>query len=178
LNEDFYLTNTSFSTNNLHQGITKIEVVCNRVDNIRFLARDNDGIKKYDIDNDEWVLISKTTVDETLFMAKGVIYFKSDNGLQNEYDLLIYDENDDIKSVSMKVSPTKQTIRFQSETKMIPETKFVDSEYNPSDYRFDLICDREFVDDTVILSTDLIIEPISDNESDMKIYLVQLLNGV
>lgn len=95
-------------------GLTKIKVlnIYHEV-TILILCRDEEGVKYFDTNSGEWTFLSSTLTTE-MFSTHGVTEFTSDAGLLDEYDILLYDPDDNATDLDFVISPPPQTFRLQT----------------------------------------------------------------
>lgn len=95
-------------------GLTKIKVlnIYHEV-TILILCRDEEGVKYFDTNSGEWTFLSSTLTTE-MFSTHGVTEFTTDAGLLDEYDILLYDPDDNATDLDFVISPPPQTFRLQT----------------------------------------------------------------
>lgn len=122
LKEKYYLENTTLTQggNNLpryHTGI-RITVLETRI--LSLLCRDKYGIKYYDSYTDTWRLTPNQELTPAEFRDWGSVEITNDNGLDDEYEVLVYDPSDMVSTLSLYVTPNKQIVthHLQTDTKI------------------------------------------------------------
>ena len=134
LDDQFYLENTVLTQggNNLtgFQAKIEIEVVDTKV--FRMLCRDRYGVKYFDQETDRWTQVIPETETPTvaLFEQYGAMGIMTDDGLEDEYEILVYDPSEVANKAVLNVTPNKQTIINRTRTQMYI-----------SDIKRDLDCD-------------------------------------
>jgi hypothetical protein len=134
---DFILSNTQLITggNDLHYGMTKIEVTCNILYEYKILCKDSDGLKYFNDTNQRWELLNKPETVAT-FETYGVVTFVNDTGLKENYRILIYDPDNYFNTVNMEITPPEQTITTYVNTRMYVSGINIDYEGDTSVYDF------------------------------------------
>ena len=92
------------------------------------LCRDAEGIKGFNSETHEWEHIADELTPE-LFIEYGVYSFRSDDGLLDEYDILVNDA-DDISSILFDVVPAEQHVRYETVTPMTVDRIDFDTDYD------------------------------------------------
>jgi hypothetical protein len=176
LNESHYLSDTIMSTggNNLFTGETKIEIDVIEIINIRYLAQDSDGIKYFDIASDEWKIIENATeITMELFDEYGVNFFDSDTGLNEDYEIILYDPENLYTKANFEVIPNKQTVTHTLLSDMYISNIYQDSSYNASDYDVDFKIERHPNGINSTITTTVTIDKLNpDSLTNPEIYAV------
>lgn len=84
------------------------------------LCRDMYGLKRYDSENNTWVLLGddEQSLEESTFVKYGTTVFLSDNGLANDYEIIIFDPDDVIESCDLNVTPHEYVITHETMSDM------------------------------------------------------------
>ena len=105
---EYYFTEpeTVIAGNNLPVGTSKIVIdVYEAGSVVKLLAHDSSGYKYFDTVNEEWVLLGQTTPTVEDFNTYGSYNIINDVGLDTNYQILAYDEDDEQHYCSMNVVP-------------------------------------------------------------------------
>lgn len=87
---------------------------------IPMLVEDGDGLKYYDTDNDTWTLIpGSPELTPELFETYGILDFPGDNGLTEEFDIIVYDEEDKYNSMQVTYCPNTIVVSEEINTNMV-----------------------------------------------------------
>ena len=135
--DDFILSNTQLITggNDLHYGMTKIEVTCNILYSYKILCKDSDGLKYFNDTNQRWEILNEPETVAT-FETYGTPIFVNDVGLKKNYRILLYDPDNYFNTVNLEITPPKQTITTYVNTRMYVSGINVDYEGDTSVYDF------------------------------------------
>ena len=93
----------------------------------KILCKDFEGLKWYDSENEIWTLLDQPETPAT-FEEYGSDEFLSDNGLNDNYDVLIYDPLNEVSEVNIDVTPPKQTVTYTITSKMVVDDIVYDYE--------------------------------------------------
>ena len=93
----------------------------------KILCKDFEGLKWYDSENEIWILLDQPETPAT-FEEYGSDEFLSDNGLNDNYDVLIYDPLNEVSEVNIDVTPPKQTVTYTITSKMVVDDIVYDYE--------------------------------------------------
>ena len=163
--------------NKLFFGETRIEIEVVDVLFIPFLAKDSEGIKAYDSENAQWHIIDVEEIDSSTFEEYGVLTFSSLEGLQDQFELLIYDAEDAISDIVFNVSPNAQMITNVTTSNMSINGILFDEEHDPSIYDIDLSHKRFIIETNTEIETKIVIDKIDTDSSEKAIiYSVSYLS--
>lgn len=181
LTSDDYLTDTILESGPtthdiLPVGFTKIEIDVVSTSSIKLLTRDADGIKTFNEDTNRWVLCSSQTLNVSLFETEGVYMMTNDDGLLDEYEILVYDQNDEYRQVNLFVTPNKQTITNVTQSNLNIKRTFFNLDYDPECFDVKLSVNKRGIGVTNEIETIVTIDKIDDTDEDCKIYYATYLS--
>ena len=179
LGDEFHLVETKLvqGGNNLPYGQTKIEIDVVSSISYRFLCRDADGIKRYDDVEQSWVVIPDAELTESLFEEYGSIIIDDDNGLQNDYEILVYDPNETATHLNVNVTPSKQEVVNRRVASMSIRRSYIDLKYNKDDYDVETSVRKRIRDGQVTYETKITIDKLNPNATTLpKIYFASYMN--
>ena len=152
----------------------QIEVI--DVKNYRVLCRDMYGIKGYDADAHEWVLLPTQELSPELFEEYGAYSVESDQGLDDSFETLVYDPNDEIDLAIANVVPNKLTITNEM-ISSIPIRKIEpEMEFDRNVFDIDILVNRRIIGDNVKILTTFEITKKMRSNAIPKIYYVSYTN--
>lgn len=99
----------------------------------KILCKDFEGLKYYDSELEIWTILNQPEIPQT-FEEYGSDEFISDNGLNTNYDILIYDPNNTITNANMEVTPPKQTVTYTIASNIVVDDIVYDYETMPGLY--------------------------------------------
>ena len=167
---------TSTGGNDLPYGVTRAEIEVIDVKNYRVLCRDMYGIKGYDADAHEWVLLPTQELSPELFEEYGAYSVESDQGLDDSFETLVYDPNDEIDLAIANVVPNKLTITNEM-ISSIPIRKIEpEMEFDRNVFDIDILVNRRIIGDNVKILTTFEITKKMRSNAIPKIYYVSYTN--
>ena len=109
---------------------------------IPMLVEDEDGLKYYDTDNDIWTLIpGSPELTPELFETYGILGFPGDDGLTEEYDIIVYDEQDEYDSMEVTYCPNTVTVSKTINTNIIPTVQEIIADCSkPDEFSYSIDC--------------------------------------
>ena len=133
LNSSYNLSDTVLTQggNALFFGETRIRIDVISATNVKILCRDAEGLKAYN--GTEWSVIQEELTVQT-FNDYGVIYIENENGLLDEYEILVYDPTESFTKVEYGVTPNKQTVTQTTRSQMTVASDHMEYEYNTDEY--------------------------------------------
>ena len=167
---------TTIGGNNLPYGQSKIEIHVDQLSTFRFLCRDSAGLKYYDEENETWTLLNEELSPET-FETYGSINFVSDVGLNTEYDILLYDVDDNFDEIEMEIVPLSQTITCDTVSRVKINRVIVESEYDNSIYDLDVKVERMYEGASAHVLTTATISKNDVSDKVMKLYFVEAFDN-
>ena len=177
LGEEYYLTETSTVTggNNLPIGHTRAEIEVIESVITKILCHDEEGYKYFDKETDSWVFIS-STLSIDMFDKYGSYAFSNDNGLLNDYEILIKDDNNVIDNFEMDIVPIEQKISTTINSRMNPKRVIMDVDCDTDIYDFRCEVRKSGVggDQKITLDTYVNKKDISDEK--FRLYTVNLFS--
>ena len=175
LDDRYYLTNTSLITggNTLPVGHSEIIIQVIECMFISIICHDEEGYKRFDQSSNKWVYFSSELTPE-MFDEYGYHVMKTDEGLLNEYDIIIRDSGDKIFGIECDVVPPKQTISTTVKHRMNVSSIVPDIEFDEDVYDVEVNAEKTGVgsNSTIILNTTIHKKEVSDQ--DIRIYCVQV----
>lgn len=184
LTEDFYLTDTVLNQggSNLPIGVAKIEIDVIETKTVRILCRDSDGVKYFDPDarpTPKWVNIMPIPSELTpeVFMQYGSLMMETDNGLADEYDILVYDPDETTSKVSLNVVPNTVQIRNEITTDIDITDMKPRLEFDPADFDINITANRQSLVSGAKIKTTFDVTKKSHNDAKAKIYYVTYSDG-
>jgi hypothetical protein len=157
--------------NDLTRGLSKVEIVVDQISKVKFLCKDEQGVKRFDPELNRWVFLAGT-VSVDLFETYGSYTFNTDAGLLANYDILIYDPDDAIESMDFDIVPPAQHIVCDDLTKIMIDRIVSDTDYDPSLYDVKFNVTREPRGAMTKVHTDLMINKKQITEKTPKVYSV------
>ena len=182
LGSNYYLTNalTVQGGNTLPVGVSKIAIEALSVNLSLILCRDMYGLKRYDVDNDTWVLLSdeEQTLDEATFVKYGTTIFSSDNGLADDYEIIVFDPDDVIESCNLNITPHEYIVTHETISNMKITNMKQNLSFDPNIFDITITGQRHILDDgnSKIITTFKIIKKIQSDD-DLKIFYISYYDG-
>lgn len=172
--EDYYLTNTVLTQggNDLPYGVTRAEITALAVSNYRVLCRDMYGIKYWDTDESRWALTSSQELSPELFNAFGSFSIASDEGLADDYEVLLYDPDNVINQSVMNITPNKQTVTCDTISDMPVRDMTPELDFDPSLYDIDITARRQISSSNVKIHTEITIDKKDRTNQIPKLYYI------
>ena len=175
-NEEFYLTNaeTIQGGNSLPFGQVMIQIKVNSIMQ-DMLCRDSHGLKYFNTETNEWttcpISLSKEAFDEY------GSYTTTFDGLDDKFEVLFYDENQDLDKLVMNVVPPEQTILLHTHRRMDGSTLMIDEdEYDEGIFNSDIKVLREKTSRDVIIA--IHVNKLQSGKQQYRLYSAQMFyNG-
>lgn len=174
---DYYLTNTSLVSGGNNLPIGHTQAVIEVVDSVyvSILCHDAEGYKRYDQEEGKWVYLSNSLTPD-MFDEYGYHTIPTDEGLLDEYDVLLHDIADKISGVSVDVVPPEQkistTVKHDMDIRMIKPDIECDEEVY--DYHIDANRSGHGFDSKITL--DAYIHKKNDSDSPIRVYCIQVFD--
>ena len=175
LGSDYYMTDTVLTSggNMLHLGETRIEIDAIEVSNVKILCRDESGLKYFNETSNQWELISGDIIPDT-FIEYGSSFFATDNGLDDLYQILVYDPDEQYTQIDLTVTPVAQTIMRTDVTTINPVRHLFETDFDPTEYDVNLISEKVTDGNQRTIHTTVTIDQIVDQPVQQpKVYLTQ-----
>jgi len=183
VSDAFELTDTTLIAggNALHKSLTKIEIEVIETSVVLFLCRDKYGIKYYDKSLSRWANTPSQQLDQSLFEQYGSLMVDSDIGLDDDYEILIYDPDDTTTQASLNVVPHEQIIVNEmidvSKNLQIREIK-PRMEINSSVYDVDISVKKQIIQPSgTRLITTINVDKKSKSDENARIFYISLEDG-
>lgn len=173
LNENYFMTDVTLTQggNNLTRGLSKVEIVVDQISKVKFLCKDEQGVKRFNPELNRWVFLAGT-VSVDLFETYGSRSFDTDAGLLDDYEILIYDPDDTVESMDFDIVPPAQHVVCDDLTKIMIDRIVSDTDYDPSLYDVEFTVTREPRGAMTKVHTDLMINKKQITEKTPKVYSV------
>ena len=173
MNEDYFMTDVTLTQggNDLTRGLSKVEIVVDQISKVKFLCKDEQGVKRFDPELNRWVFLAGT-VSVDLFETYGSRSFDTDAGLLSDYEILIYDPDDSVESMDFDIVPPAQHIVCDDLTKIMIDRIVSDTDYDPSLYDVEFMVTREPRGAMTKVHTDLMINKKQITNQTPKVYSV------
>ena len=110
-------------------------------------------------------------------MEYGALNMNNDTGLEDQYEILIYDPEDTTSKLKMNVAPNEQTITCET----ITDIKIRDSkqklEFDPSVYNINITARRQTLVSGTKITTTFKVDKIVQSDENAKIFYVIYSDG-
>lgn len=178
LDQEYYLSDTvlTLGGNDLPYGVTLAKIECLEVLSYRVLCRDMYGIKGWDPTEERWYILEDQELTPELFNEHGVFSIESDEGLDDTYEVLVYDPSDMFDKVSVNVVPNKQTITCETITSIPIQKMKQELEFDPSIYDIEIKAERKITDVDIRIKTTITIDKLERSNSIPKLYYIMYMN--
>jgi len=163
--------------NNLPIGIAKVEIDVISTQIVRLLCRDKYGIKYYDDEQRRWRIIMDAELSPALFIEYGSLNMDTDEGLDDEYEILIYDPEDTTSSILMNVTPNEQTITNETMTDITIRDSSQNLEFDPSVYDINITARRQTLSVGTKITTTFKVKKKKQSDEIAKILYVTYSDG-
>lgn len=133
LGEEYYMTNTQLLSGQASRlyafPITGMVIECNSLNVAPILCHDSGGYKYFDSVNETWTYLSDELPSTDDFFAYGSMTgVTSEDGLDDEYDVVVYDMIDIYDGIGWYVVPNKQTVKFRYHTPLTLANHTIDAD--------------------------------------------------
>ena len=157
LNEDYYLTETQLTTGGQEllcsAPITKIVIDVISATAITFIAHDSEGYKYFDNENQVWTFLKSEDITVEDFVEYGTSIFVNDIGLEESYDLYVYDVYNNANTMLFNVLP-HGNVKFRYRTEHMMSRYNLDADIDESALDFNVDVKRMgFAEDAYIYFT-------------------------
>lgn len=179
LEDRFQLSDTLLiqGGNNLPCGIAKIEIDVIDTKTYRVLCRDKYGIKRYDENQERWVWIDALEPTVDLFLEYGSLTMPNDTGLDDDYEILVYDPEDTITTVALDIVPNKVTIKTETITDINIRNMTQKLEFDPALFSIDITAKRQTLVSGTKVKTEINVEQLAVSDKDAKIFYITYSDG-
>lgn len=167
VDEQYQLTNSYFPSTS-STGIT-LPYALIQIDEINaypFLCKDSDGYKKYNGTTDTWEYLSDTVTGND-FLEYGSYVMTTDDGLNDEYDIICYDEMNTSNVWNMYVVPNKQTIHVSTDTSIALMNTIHDEVYDETQFERSIVIDK---DDNNMLRINIDVTKLTKDDVSYRIF--------
>ena len=101
----------------------------------------------------------------------------TDDGLQNDYEILVYDPNETATHLNVNVTPTRQEVVNRRDASMSIRRSYIDLTYNPEDYDVETSVRKRIHDGQITYETKIAIDKLNLNATTLpKIYFASYMN--
>ena len=133
LGEEYYMTNTQLLSGQASRlydfPITGMVIECNSLNVAPILCHDSEGYKYFDSVNETWTYLSDELPSTDDFFTYGSMDgVTSEDGLDDEYDVVVYDMIDIYDGIGWYVVPNKQTVKFRYHTPLTLANHTIDAD--------------------------------------------------
>ena len=130
---------------------------------------------RFDSDSSQWIPFKYEIPTDEEFYEYGINDFTSDEGLPNEYRVIIKSDGELEDGVGVLVVPNEQTIQIVLEDDQLVSSHFVDTnDFNKSVYDVKADIHRRKLPDNTIIDVQLKINKKQDSDDIAKIYLMDI----
>lgn len=178
LDETYYLTDTTLTTggSNLPYGFSKVEIYCVQAYQQKFICYDSEGYKYYNSRTNRWILIPDQEITVETFNTYGIATVETDDGLEDEFDIVMYDPNDVITHADLNVRPVAQKVYHTAVSTMPIKRTFFNLDYDRTEFSVDLNVVRHQAGQDTEIRTTISIDKLVDTNDDCKIYDAQYIS--
>ena len=166
---------TTAGGNNMHPGLAKAEIEVVQSFQQKVLCRDAEGIKYYSDASEAWVLVPDQVLNIAVFTAFGTGTFTSDEGLLDEYEILIWDPTDAVTDIDINVIPLPQTVQQVTRSTLPIKKTFFDLDYDPTKFNVQMSVRRHQAGLDTEIITDVTIDKLANTDNDAKVYYATYL---
>lgn len=130
---------------------------------------------RFDSDSSQWIPFKYEIPTDEEFYEYGITDFTSDEGLPNEYRVIIKSDGELEDGVGVLVVPNEQTIQIVLEDDQLVSSHFIDTnDFNKSVYEVKADIHRRKLLDNTIIDVQLKINKKQDSDDIAKIYLMDI----
>lgn len=175
LGEEYYLTDgkTVAGGNDLPIGQTRAEIEVIECATYKMLCHDNEGYKRYDETSNSWISFTKQKPSPETFEEFGVYTFPTDNGLLDEYDILVHDPEEKLLNVSLNVIPPEQHISRTIMNKMNIAKLIIDADFDSDIYDVRYNVDRTGYGSDTRITLHMYVKKKIESDKKFKMYCIQ-----
>lgn len=176
LGEEYYLTDgkTIAGGNDLPIGQTRAEIEVIECTTYKMLCYDEEGYKRYNESSNSWVLLSNQNqpTPET-FEEFGTFTFPTDDGLLDEYDIMVHDPEEKLLNVSLNVIPPEQHISRTIMNKMNIAKLIIDADFDPEIYDVRYNVKRKGYGSDTRITLNMYVKKKVESNKKFKMYCIQ-----
>lgn len=130
---------------------------------------------RFDSDSSQWIPFKYEIPTDEEFYEYGITDFTSDEGLPNEYRVIIKSDGELEDGVGVSVVPNEQTIQIVLEDNQLVGSHFVDmNDFDKSVYDVKTDVHRRKLPNNTIIDAQLKINKKQDSDNIAKIYLMDI----
>ena len=161
---------------------TKIVIEVKDIQVIPMICKDSEGFKTFNDDENKWVYFadSSSELTSSMFAMYGVYCFKNDDGLLDEYEVFVLDENNEFESCDINVIPKKQTVTKTIKSGMYIKRITYDTDpFDENEYELDISASRQGYNNDAKLTLQIDIDKkVSDENktTDLSLYCVSVFS--
>ena len=155
-------------------GQTRAEIEVIECAVYKMLCYDKEGYKRYNESSNSWVLLSNQNqpTPET-FEEFGTFTFPTDDGLLDEYDILVHDPEEKLLNVSLNVIPPEQHISRTIMNKMNIAKLIIDADFDPEIYNVRYNVKRKGYGSDTRITLNMYVKKKEESNKKFKMYCIQ-----
>lgn len=177
LNEDYYLTDTQLTTGGQEllcsAPITGIVIDVISAATSPIIAHDNEGYKYFDTEAQEWTFLKSEDITLEDFEEYGTSVFANDMGLEESYDLYVYDEHDVANTMVFNVLPPRGDVKFRYHTEHMMSRYNLDADVDETAVDFQVDAKRRGVAEDAYIYFTFNYNLHDIPEKDTRVYCIQ-----
>ena len=177
LNEDYYLTNTQLTTGGQEllcsAPITGIVIDVITAATSPIIAHDNEGYKYFDSEAQEWTFLKSEDISIEDFEEYGSPTFVNDTGLEESYDLYVYDEYNTANKMVFNVLPPRGNVKFRYHTQHTMSRYNLDADVDETAVDFKVDAKRRGVAEDAYIYFTFNYDIHDIPEKDTRVYCIQ-----
>jgi hypothetical protein len=137
------------------------------------LAHDREGYKYYDTNNQRWTFLKNDDITIEDFNEYGVYIVDTDDGLNDEYDLYIYDKYNISNIARLYVIPPRGSVKFRYHTPNAVSRYNIDADIDNDVMSYDIDITRKGIAETAYLYFDFIYDIKDIPTQPFRLYSIQ-----
>lgn len=141
----------------------------------KMLCQDSQGFKYYDKDIQQWVLLGEEIPTEEDFDNYGISVITSDQGLDNTYSVIVYDEDDLLNYGKFYVIPNTQIITKTIASPMAITSYDMDYEVDQN-INLELDVSRHSTGEDATIDVTLTADMLSESNSSEKVFSISIFS--
>ena len=177
LNENYYLTNTQLTTGGQEllcsAPITGIVIDVIAAATSPIIAHDNEGYKYFDNETQEWKFLKSEDITIEDFREYGSPIFVNDTGLEESYDLYVYDEYNTANTMVFNVLPPRGNVKFRYHTQHTMSRYNLDADVDETAVDFKVTAKRRGVAEDAYIYFTFNYDLHDIPEKDTRVYCIQ-----
>lgn len=130
---------------------------------------------RFDSDSSQWIPFKYEMPTDEEFYEYGITDVTSDEGLPNEYKIIIKSDDELGDGIGVSVVPNEQTIQIVLEDNQLVSSHFVDTnDFDKSVYDVKADIHRRKLPDNTVIDVQLKINKKQESDNIVKIYLMDI----